>query len=504
MENKSILFLTEQTLETNEPDFFPDLNLNQVIRKIIRGREEYNLSPYFYTPLGDPESIVFRQRVMKDLADKNLVINLKSFSEDMRQMRRCLKLLEQLSYKRNMEGWFLRAVELYCNAVLSLIRDLGRADLRSQGLRVFRDYLTAYGESEHFLALAEETKGLRADLSKIRYCLHIKGNRIMVSKYKAQTNLSREVENTFAIFKQGEAKDYLVNFPANAGMSHVEARIINIVARLYPDVFARLEHYCAANSGFLNPGISDFDREIQFYLAYLDYISELETAHLAFCYPEITRDKQIYSNDTFDLGLAKLITEKQPVIVNDFYLRNPERTIVVSGPNQGGKTTFARAFGQLHYLAAMGLPVPGSKARLNLFDRIFTHFEREENIQDLHGKLQDELIRVHGILTHASTKSIIIMNEVFSSTTLQDGVFLGKKVIEAICRLDCLCVCVTFLEELPDLSEKTVSMVSTVSPDNPVLRTFKIVRKPPDGLSYALSIAEKYGLTYSCIKERIQ
>jgi DNA mismatch repair protein MutS len=486
--------------------FASDLNLDQIVGKIAGVREEHAfIATLLYQQLDDVDTVQYRHEVFRDLEDRSLFEQLQRFADVMTQVRMHLAQINKMQFQYQREGWFLDAASIYCDAVQSLAETLSAARLGSRALRAFSAFLASYVASAEFGSLVADTGARKDALASIRYCTRIRDGRVDVSRYEGQADYSAEVLATFERFKQGAVKDYRINYRSWPGMNRVAAEIVQLVARLFPDEFAALEAYCGQHAEFFDETIRQFERELGFYLAYLDYIGPLRAAGLSFCYPDVTTaSKAIFAADTFDLALArKLVSEGKPVVRNDFRMERQERIFVVSGPNQGGKTTFARMFGQLHHLASVGCPVPGSAARLFLFDRLFVHFERKEDLANLRGKLEDDLVRIRQILLAATSNSIVIMNEIFTSTTLRDARFLGEKVMEKIIQLDVLCVYVTFVDELATLGASVVSMVSTVVPENPAERTYKVVRGPADGLAYALSIARKHDVTYERLRQRI-
>jgi DNA mismatch repair protein MutS len=487
------------------PDFFVDLNLDQLVEWIIAGKDEYALKPFFCASPCDVQDIEYRHEVMRDLECKEVRDLIHAFAQDMRLMRQELAQAAKLYYKFQKQWWFVDAVEAYCNAAGSLLNGLRSATLHSRGLTALRTYLAEYVAAPSFTALIEEVHRIKSALAEIEYCFVVRGNSVTVRHAESESNYSVEVERTFEKFAQGAAKDYRVKFHETVEMDHVEANILEFVAALHPEPFAALERFCAANQEYQDPIVVRFDREIQFYVSYFEFIGNLKRGGLPFCYPLVTREsKEIFCKGGFDLALAhKLTAEHVPVVSNDYSLRAQERVFVISGPNQGGKTTFARAFGQHHYFASLGLPVPGRAAQLFLFDQLFTHFEREERVTDLRSKLESDLIRLHDDLDRATPDSVFVLNESFGSTTLKDAIFLGTQIMRRILELDALAVYVSFVTELATLSDKTVSMVSTIVPDDPAQRTFKIVRRPLDGRAYASSIADKYRLSYAALKERL-
>jgi DNA mismatch repair protein MutS len=487
------------------PEFFSDLNCDQIVGSITAGRDEYNLKPFFHASLQRVDAILYRQEVMQDLEQSLLYERVLSFATKMREIREHLVRAAKAHYSEQKRAWFLDAADMYCDAINLFADELSACDLHSRGFLGFCDYLSDYSHSSRFRVLLKETKELKSALSKIEYCVAIRGSSFTVRKYEGEADYSADVEQTFDKFKQGAANDYKVKFPIAVDMNHIEAKIAEYVAKLYPDAFAALAAFCNDHTAFMDRDILAFDREVQFYVAYLEYCATLKRGHLPFCYPVMSDiGTEIGAHEAFDLALArKLIVDNAAVVCNDFYLTGKERILVVSGPNQGGKTTFARSFGQLHYLASIGCPIPGTKAQLSLFDHLFSHFERQERVENVRGKLEDDLMRVHAILSRATPRSIIIMNEIFTSTTIQDETFLSKKIMEKIVQLGALCVWVTFVDDLASFGQQIVSMTSTVVPENPAVRTFKVMRRRADGLAYAMAIARKHRLTYRAIRERM-
>lgn len=490
------------TSEPGEPECFGDLNLDQIVHAVTAPYAEFHLAGFFYEPLRSVDAVAYRHDVVRDLWRTDVRSCIDAFGTGMRTVRANLHTASTMRHTLQRERWVLQAASAYRTTVTTLAATLPATGAASAGIRSIADYLARVTASDGFGAFAAAIDRVESNLDAITYTLVFHGSRVTVTRYAGEEDYGSHIETDFARFRMGEAHDHHSELRRLAEMDHVEAGILAGVATLFGDEFAALADFARRYSYFVDPVIEQFDREVHAYLSYLDHTARLR---LPFCLPDLTRGKHIEVADAFDLALAdKNAAARTPVVTNDIVLDGPARIAVVTGANQGGKTTFARTVGQLHWLAALGLPVPARRARLGLCDDVLTHFERREQVGDLRGKLEDDLVRIRDILARATPATVVILNEVFTSTTADDAELLGRRILGQLIEKDVIGVYVTFIDELAALGPAVASYVATVDPDDPGRRTFRVLRRDADGRAYADTLAARYGLTYDLLRKRVQ
>ncbi len=501
-----VLWPGEAGLESRQdPACFHDLHLDDIVNSVTAGREQYDLAPFFRALAPDVDTVQYRHEVFRDLEEPASHAVVRAFAAGMTEVRERLRRRSKAHYLYEQERWFVAAASAYCEAVTALLSGLRHASPKSRALAGLMDYVATYVESAIFTALQAEARGVEEELGRVRYRLRFGQGRVAVMAIDDEPDFGAEIIATFDRFKQGAGREYRFALPESPELNHVEAAVLERVALVFPGPFAALHAFAQGHPDFADPVMLRFDRETQFYLGYLEFMGRMRQGGLGFTLPEVSRDAQaLVGTAIFDAALAvRLVRDKGRVVTNDVAADGRERIIVVTGPNQGGKTTYARMIGQLHHLAAIGLPVPGTSVRLGLVDGIHTLFEREEVVEDLASKLEDDLRRMRGILDQVTSRSLVVMNETFSSTTVGDQSSINRLVLAELAARGTWCVTVTFLDELASLGPTTVSMVSNVDPAQPARRTFRITRRPADGLAYAHAIAEKHGLAYEQVRSRI-
>ncbi|QIS22624.1 MutS-related protein [Nocardia terpenica] len=477
-----------------------DLNIDRIIDAIVGG-DEYGLRAWFEQPVRDPDTVRYRQEVFGDLGDESVRAVLGEFAVCLRIMRKRLARRDRVQHPYQRQWWQLSAAAEYVDAVAALAESLTGLPVTSRALTRWREFVSAYVAGPDFGRLAAAVRRVRRALGEVRYSVRIVDRTLEVAPADASPDYSATIAKLFSRFGSGRPRAPQVRSEWD-DTSLMEEQILDRVAALHPAAFELLTEFSCEFETFADPDVTAFDREIQFYLAYLTFLRRVGGTT---CLPRLaSRGAPVHAEDAFDLAL---LTHRHnggnTVVCNDFRLSGPERVLVVTGPNQGGKTTFARTVGQLVYFTGLGCPVPARTACLPLPDRLCTHFERAEQADDPDGRLAEELVRIRDILEAATADSVLVLNESFSATGTADAVRIGRDVLDRIVERGSFAVWVTFFDELARTGPATVSMVAATDPDDPSRRTFRIERRPADGNAHAVVLAERFGLTYDRVVARI-
>lgn len=252
--------------------------------------------------------------------------------------------------------------------------------------------------------------------------------------------------------------------------------------------------------------------EIIFYIRFAELTEKIMSKGYPLAKPVI-EDKENRSCDIkglYNIKLALREIEESEIVKNDFHFDDSARIYILTGPNRGGKTTITQAVGLAFLLSQIGVYAPCDSISLSPCDNIFTHFPADENDTVDLGRLGEESKRLSEIFDSATEYSLLLLNESLATTNIEEGLYIAKDVVKAMRYLGVRCVFNTHmhdlargLEEANRSTEGKSVIESMITGVEGGKRSFKISIAPPQGLSYAKDIAEKYGVTYENIKKNI-
>jgi DNA mismatch repair ATPase MutS len=245
--------------------------------------------------------------------------------------------------------------------------------------------------------------------------------------------------------------------------------------------------------------VAAFAREVRFYLVYIDFAKSLISRGYSFTIPRFTDDGRINVRSFYSIPLA----ERGRAVPNDIFTDGRRKIFVVTGMNGGGKTTFATSFGQLAYLAKLGVPVPAESAEIPFFSTIMTAYPVREDTRESLSRLEQDIVRAVDIMRRADSSTLVIANELFTTTTSNEGYELSKMFLEKLDKRRSYCIFVTFIPSVASL-DFVISLVAQPSPEDPTKPSYRILPGPPPLEYMAVRIASKYGLSYRDLRETIK
>ena len=488
-------------------------------------REQFGLpEELLYELCQDLATIHYRQSVLAD------VLGSAPLREVLGEVRPMLRELAFFTTTRKEQSaplqqavWRLGELETYV-ACLQRLADAARLPhLESAGLQALQAFVRRRQADPVYQRLLQELPALRGGLKR----------RASVSIGINLDDQLRPAEATLlAVHEQKFAEPPLLSRIFGAASPYQPVASIKHVAAL-GTLFGDLDRILGAVARPLAKALGQYvrlqvqdllslERDIAFYLGAAQLFERLQARGLPICRPRLApaAERRLQVTRLYNINLALGGSEERAkaIVGNDLDMDTCGRILVLTGPNQGGKTTFTRAVGLLQVLAQAGLYAPAESATVSPADVVGTHFPVDEPGHAEGGRLAEEARRLAAIFTTASEHSLILMNESLASTSPSESLYLAADVVRGLRLLGARAVFATHLHELGDRvdainrevagASRLVSMVAGIESNatganGEVRRTYRIRPGPPVGLSYARDIARRYGISFEDIRAQL-
>jgi len=560
----SLLFPDQDRVEYRmiSEETWHDLGLDALTEKLtVQPQEQMMIAQVMRSLTPDPEVTAFRCGVFED------ILHHPEIREKMAKLLERVKTFYDYGVVRRHEGdesgiWdLMHRLEEYHDYIITVeeIREcLAEKDLQSEGMLNLRDAVEEIYRDNGFAALRKDVEEMRVSASAIKSLTvginlndrfeainmglitvnakpftrsgMLKNFLVSVtpkddiypeadwnksmSYYPANTGVGfwegvGQFAETSVVFRNPLAMMSLARIPESDGLSSVPRQMDNAATMLTSRITRKLRDTLGKYLNTSVKEISELIPELTFYTRWAEYIEKRRAEGWAFCTPQVREAGEgaacVFAKGFYNL---KLIGAEKPanVVVNDLDFDEEKRVYVLTGANRGGKTTITQAVGQLFLLAQSGISVPAEQFVFDPADRVLTHFPADEDKTLDLGRLGEECRRFRELYAGSTDRSLILLNETFSTTSFEEGYFIAVDAVKAILSRGTRTVYNTHMHKLAkeldteiNAAEQKGKAFSLVAETKDGKNSFRVKIAPPEGKSFAREIAVKYGVTYDAL-----
>ena len=492
----------------------------------------------------------FRNRMLEILDKIDFLRNYGSFRRDNEETSGTWDLIHRLEEIRDYIGY-----------VEALQECLGKADLKSKGLTGLATYINEIYKDNAFRELKQDIANLKANTSNLKSVtvginlnerfeakeiglISINGKPFskslilenFTSRLAGRDNLNEDGtwdgSSRFQQFStSAEPGDgfmgmikaramltnpilamTLANVPNEDMSKDVTRHMDRISDHILSKTVKTLKEVLNKYVGLSIMNITALIPEFLYYVRWAEYIKRHVDDGFVFSKATLLQnqdDARMRAQSFYNLKLADFVKSFSDIVVNDLDFDDSKNLYLLTGANRGGKTTITQAVGLLYVLAQGGIFVPAQKFEFAPVDDIFTHYPADEDKTLDYGRLGEECKRFRELFAECTPESLLLLNETFSTTSFEEGFFIAKDAVRAILKKGTRCIYNTHMHKLAadidSLNAESAAEGAKVKAESLVAlsdggqRSFKVKVAPPQGMSYARDIAEKYGVTYEML-----
>lgn len=467
-------------------------------------------------PLLTEREIVYRQEIMADaLSNQELIRALYVFSCEM------LKQWEQLGRRTtsktpgnsDSKGRLISDIEVLRHLVrsLSALKQLMGNEidrLHSEGFQALHrrlceefseekeQNLSRVLEGVAFYADAGVTSDDTETVGRPRIVLScdltegLKCNNFVLDDI--QTKLIK-YRNPKGIIKK--VQGYIGSFTPDSVSTQKSMQITEQVAELEYEVVRYVINACKSFEDFVGEYFDQLRLQLAFYLGAINISQQMKRFGVAHCFPTVVEKDRLCFTELKEFVMC-MGQRVEPVGNTGEIIRR--MLVIVTGANQGGKSTFLRSVAVAQVMLQCGLFVPAERFESGIFPSLFTHFTRREDSQMNSGRLDEELGRMNQIIENLGTSSLVFLNESFATTTEKEGSVIAYDITKALVEAGVKVLTVTHLlsfaqrvyQETQDAEETTVEFLSAERlPDGS--RTYRMLQHEPELTSFGMDLFEE-------------